>query len=199
MSLRHEFGVIGVDESGRCSLAGPVVAAAVLLTDDFDVTDLDDSKALTAAKRAELRILIEGNSRWQVARVEHGVIDKINILQATLLAMTQAVDALGLPDTQVLIDGNQIPYELLGRATSVIKGDATFANIAAASILAKEHRDEMMRGLALEYPGYGFENHFGYFAPEHRQALDQLGPCAIHRRSFSPIKEWGLQPCLMLD
>ncbi|MBL8047078.1 MAG: ribonuclease HII [Chthonomonas sp.] len=188
--------VIGVDEAGRGPIAGPVVVGAVRLP--RMIAGLNDSKQLTPAQRAALRTEIESEAQWAVVFVEVTEIDRHNILQATFRGMERAVAQLAL-DNPVLIDGNQIPPGLLGRSTAVVKGDAHEAAIAAASILAKEHRDEHMIRLHDEFPAYGFDQHFGYFTPEHRAALMEHGPCAIHRRSFEPVQTMLLQPCLMLD
>ncbi len=185
--LRHVPGVVGVDEAGRGPLAGPVVAAAVVLPDGPLPDGLNDSKKLSPRRRGELARHIRSEARWAVAEASVEEIDRLNILQAALLAMRRAVEALGLPEAEVLVDGDRLPEGLRGRA--VVRGDATYACIAAASILAKEHRDRLMLRLAEEHPGYGFERHFGYPTPDHLEALRRLGPCPIHRRSFGPCRE----------
>ncbi len=185
--LRHVPGVVGVDEAGRGPLAGPVVAAAVVLPDGPLPDGLNDSKKLSPRRRGELARRIRSEARWAVAEASVEEIDRLNILQAALLAMRRAVEALGLPEAEVLVDGDRLPAGLRGRA--VVRGDATYACIAAASILAKEHRDRLMLRLAQDHPGYGFERHFGYPTPDHLEALRRLGPCPIHRRSFGPCRE----------
>lgn len=184
---------IGIDEAGRGCLAGPVTAGAVLLR--AGLADLADSKALTSARRAALVPSIQQASWWAVAHAQAEEIDRLNILQATFLAMTRAVDAVlaQLPagaEGELWVDGNRAPP--LVRAGWVVrtfvKGDATHAPIAAASILAKETRDAHMRQLATVHPGYGFEVHMSYGTPAHLEALDRLGPCVEHRRSFAPVR-----------
>lgn len=191
-----ELNVIGVDEAGRGPLAGPVVVAAVRLRTPLE--GLGDSKVLTPSERAVLRPKIEAEADWAVVFVDAEEIDRRNILQATFSGMVDVVTQLGL-GLPVKIDGNQCPPQLLGRAEPMVKGDARHASIAAASILAKEHRDEFMRKAAEEYPGYGFEKHFGYGTAEHLEALREWGPCPLHRRTFEPLQTMLLQPCLMLD
>ncbi len=181
-------GVIaGVDEAGRGPWAGPVVAAAVVLDPDKIPANLDDSKVLDEEARAFLyhRIL-------KVAQVGIGIadvarIDRDNILNATLWAMTQAVGRLDLEPRLVIVDGNRAP-RLAMETRTIVKGDAKCVSIAAASIVAKVTRDRMMMSFAREYPGYGFERHKGYGTPEHQAALDKLGVCALHRRSFKPVQ-----------
>ncbi len=180
-------GVVGVDEAGRGPLAGPVVAAAVLLPEGLVLEGLDDSKKLSPRRREDLAERIRSVARWAVAEASVEEIDRLNILQAALLAMRRAVDALGMPGAEVLVDGDRLPEGLRGRA--VVKGDATFACVAAASVLAKQHRDRVMLSLASEHPGYGFECHFGYPTPDHLEALRRLGPSPIHRRSFAPCRD----------
>lgn len=181
-------GAAGVDEAGRGALAGPVVAAAVILPEGFDVTGLADSKILTPRQREEQELRIQASAWWAVAFAEPEEIDQLNILRATLACMARAVAALPQRPHLCLVDGNQVP-DLGGLPVeTVIKGDATHAAIAAASILAKTARDRRMRELALVHPGYGFEDHVGYGAPVHLAAIRSLGPCPIHRRSFEPIR-----------
>lgn len=186
-TLRHVPGAVGVDEAGRGPLAGPVVAAAVVLPDGPAPTGLDDSKKLSPRRREELAELVRSSCRWAIAEASVEEIDRLNILQATLLAMRRAVEALGMPDAEALVDGDRLPEGLRGKA--VVKGDSTYACIAAASILAKVHRDRLMLRLAEQHPGYGFERHFGYPTPDHLQALRRLGPSPIHRRSFAPCRD----------
>ncbi len=178
----------GVDEVGRGPLAGPVVAAAVVLDPQTVPEGLDDSKTLTPARRDELFALIaESALAIGVASATAAEIDTINIRQATLLAMRRAVAALALPPAFVLVDGND-PPTLACAAESVIGGDAQIASIAAASIVAKVTRDAMMARLCTRYPAYGFSLHAGYGTPRHRAAIQAHGPCPEHRYSFAPVK-----------
>ena len=178
----------GVDEVGRGPLAGPVVAAAVVLDPQTVPEGLDDSKNLTPARRNELFALIaESALAIGVASATAAEIDAINIRQATLLAMRRAVAALALPPAFVLVDGSD-PPTLACPAESVIGGDAQIASIAAASIVAKVTRDAMMARLCARYPAYGFSLHAGYGTPRHRAALQAHGPCPEHRYSFAPVK-----------
>jgi len=178
----------GVDEVGRGPLAGDVVAAAVILDPERPIEGLRDSKKLSAARRAELEILIKENAlSWSVARASVAEIDEINILQASMLAMHRAVAALHMQPGYVLVDGNRIPkwrYE----AQAVVKGDDRVPAIAAASILAKVQRDGELIELDKKYPGYGFASHKGYPTALHLQALRDLGVTPVHRRSFGPVK-----------
>lgn len=178
----------GVDEVGRGPLAGPVVAAAVILDPQAVPEGLDDSKNLTPARRDELFALIAQSAlAIGIASATAAEIDTINIRQATLLAMRRAVAALALPPAFVLVDGND-PPTLACPAESVIGGDAQIASIAAASIVAKVTRDAMMARLCARYPAYGFSLHAGYGTPRHRAALQAHGPCPEHRYSFAPVK-----------
>lgn len=183
----------GCDEAGRGCLCGPVCAAAVILPPDFSSPDLNDSKQLSARKRNRLRHIIEDEAlAWAVASVSPEEIDRINILNASILAMHRALDSIientGLIPEHILVDGNRFkPYRDIPH-TTVVKGDATFMSIAAASILAKTHRDEIMLGLADEYPGYGWERNMGYPTKEHREAILKLGITPAHRRSYGPCQ-----------
>lgn len=179
--------IAGVDEAGRGPLAGPVVAAAVILC-GCGIAGLDDSKKLSAKRRAELeaQILAQCVVGIGIASVEE--IDAINILQATMLAMTRAVEALGLEPGHVLVDGNRLPRWRYS-AEAVIGGDAIHPCISAASIVAKEHRDRMMLAADAEYPGYGWASNKGYGAAAHLAALRELGPTPLHRRSFGPVAQ----------
>ncbi|WP_066721146.1 MULTISPECIES: ribonuclease HII [Hyphomicrobiales] len=178
----------GVDEVGRGPLAGPVVAAAVILDPQAVPEGLDDSKNLTPARRDELFALIAQSAlAIGIASATAAEIDTINIRQATLLAMRRAVAALALAPAFVLVDGND-PPTLACPAESVIGGDAQIASIAAASIVAKVTRDGMMARLCARYPAYGFSLHAGYGTPRHRAALQAHGPCPEHRYSFAPVK-----------
>lgn len=197
MGLRHARGSIGVDEAGRGPLAGPVVVAAVLLPDRFTIKGLDDSKKLTPEQRETQAERIKARARYAVVRIETDEIESLNILWATMRGMELAVAELGL-DAPILVDGNQTPRGLIGRAQPVIKGDSRYACIAAASILAKTTRDAIMRSYALDYPAYGFDRHFGYATPDHLEAIREHGPCPIHRLSFAPFKE-SEQLCLTFD
>ncbi len=177
--------VAGVDEVGVGPLAGPVVAAAVVFPKGAGVRGVDDSKRLTPARRAELAETIRATcSMWAVAVVAHDEIDRINIYRASLEAMRQAVTGLSARPQHVLVDARTIPGVDIPQE-AIIKGDARCHAIAAASILAKTARDLMMTELDSVYPGYGFADHKGYGTREHRDAIRRLGPCAIHRRSFT--------------
>jgi ribonuclease HII len=177
--------VAGVDEVGRGPLAGPVVAAAVILLHPLD--GLADSKALCAAERERLAGLLRGQAWIGVGAASVAEIDRLNILQASLLAMRRAVLRLGcLPDL-AMIDGNKAP-ELPCPAQTIVDGDAKVPAISAASIVAKVTRDRLMRRLALRYPGYGWETNVGYATMAHREALWQLGVCRHHRRSFASVQ-----------
>lgn len=179
----------GTDEVGRGPLAGDVVAAAVILDPNNPIEGLDDSKKLTEKKREQLFPLIQERAlSWCVARASVQEIDDINILQASLLAMTRAVEGLSVQPEHVLVDGNKIP-KWNYPAEAVVKGDSRVAAIAAASILAKVTRDREMVEMDIKYPGYGLAGHKGYPTKVHMQALDSLGPTAIHRRSFGPVKK----------
>ncbi len=185
----------GCDEAGRGCLCGPVSCAAVILPDGFDAPELNDSKQLTAAARERLRLRIESEAAaWAVVMVDAAEIDRINILNASIAGMQRALDALAVRPDHILVDGNRfrpyldpvrmidIPYR------TVVKGDATFMSIAAASILAKTHRDELMQHYAEEYPGYGWESNMGYPTNAHYAALSRLGPTPIHRLTFKLSK-----------
>ena len=177
----------GVDEAGRGPLAGPVVAAAVILDPENPIEGLADSKKLTAKKREALEPLIKERAlAWCVAEASVEEIDEINILQATMLAMQRAVAGLKVQPEFVQVDGNRIP-KLPMMAEAIVKGDAKVAAISAASILAKTHRDAYMMEQAHRYPGYGFEKHMGYGTAEHIKAIETLGVLPIHRKTFKPI------------
>lgn len=180
--------ICGVDEAGRGPLAGPVCAAAVILPPELDVEQtlpgLNDSKKLSDQKRRELFEKIRNCAvAYGIAYASQEEIDEINILQATFLAMGRAVDSLGLKPDVALVDGNRAP-ELGIPVQTIVKGDSLSASIAAASILAKVSRDDLMLRMAEEYPQYGFEVHKGYGTKRHYAALSQFGPCPIHRRTF---------------
>ena len=179
--------VCGVDEAGRGPLAGPVVAAAVILAPDKIPEGLNDSKVLSQTRRELLLNELAKNAQIGIGIAEPEEIDRTNILGASLIAMRRAVLALPcLPDT-ALIDGNRLP-DLPCEAEYVIKGDARSLSIAAASIVAKVTRDKLMIEADTRYPGYGFAQHKGYATELHRGQIAKLGPCPIHRRSFAPIK-----------
>ena len=180
--------VAGVDEVGRGPLAGPVCAAAVILHPDRPIRGLRDSKLLTAEAREDLAELVRTRAlAWAVAWADHEEIDRINILQASLLAMARAVAALSVEPHEVQVDGNQIPPVRLP-VTAIIGGDSKVKAIGAASILAKVERDAAMVRLHALYPQYGFDEHKGYSTPQHLDALQRHGACAIHRRSFAPVQ-----------
>jgi ribonuclease HII len=183
--------IAGVDEAGRGPLAGPVVAAAVILHPDRDIDGLDDSKRIAAADRAELAALIRSRAAaWAIAWADSAEIDALNILAASLLAMRRAVERLALAPQHIMVDGNRCPRFAAGLSfEAVIGGDASVPAISAASILAKTWRDAWMERLEPRYPGYGFAQHKGYPTAAHRAALRRLGPCAAHRRSFAPVAE----------
>ena len=180
--------VCGVDEAGRGPLAGPVYAAAVILDPAKQIRGLADSKVLTAERREQLAERIkERATAWAVAAASVEEIDRINILQASLLAMRRAVEALRVRPEEAWIDGNQRPRELPCPAKTFVDGDARFKPISAASILAKTARDAEMRSLHERYPAYGFDQHKGYATAVHLDALGRAGPCEIHRRSFYAV------------
>jgi len=187
----------GCDEAGRGPLAGPVYAAAVILPPDFFHPLLNDSKQMSASARETLREVIEKEAiAWKVVAVEPEEIDRLNILWASITGMQRAVLALDPAPDFLLIDGNRFkPFASYGRDRycTVVHGDATYASIAAASVLAKTYRDDRMRALAAEYPGYGWERNFGYPTPEHIEAIRRLGYTPQHRRSFHPA---ALEPSL---
>jgi ribonuclease HII len=188
--------VAGIDEVGRGCLAGPVYAAAVILPEQVDgrvvrwLSDVHDSKLVPPEKREELLPLLESWARAYavgVASVEE--IDRMNIFHASHLAMKRAVEALGVQPQKILIDGNYAPKGFACPITAVVKGDQRCLSVAAASIIAKVWRDRKMAELDALYPGYGFASHKGYSTPQHLEALKRLGPCDIHRKSFSPCAE----------
>jgi ribonuclease HII len=180
--------VCGVDEAGRGPLAGPVVAAAVILDPARPIDGLRDSKVLSPRQRAAAALAIRaGALAWALAEASVEEIDRLNILQATLLAMRRAVEALRPAADYALIDGNQVP-RLAIPARAFVRGDALEPAISAASILAKTHRDALMAELDARHPGYGFAEHAGYGTPQHLERLRALGPCPLHRRSFAPVR-----------
>ena len=188
--------IAGVDEAGRGPLAGPVVAAAVVLPQawrdggfDERLRDLNDSKQLSAAQREAFYAILTAHSdiRFGIATVDAAVIDRINILQATHRAMNEALARLQPPPEHVLVDGRPVK-SLRYPQTALVKGDARSYSIAAASVLAKVTRDRLMLEFDRQFPGYGFAEHKGYGTPQHLAAIAKLGPCPIHRRSFAPLK-----------
>lgn len=186
--------VAGIDEAGRGPLAGPVVAAAVILPADCAIDGLTDSKKLTARRREELAPAIKESAiAWAIARADAAEIDSLNIFQATFLAMRRAVIGLRVLPDAVVVDGKHLPkLEFYGRPVegrAIIGGDATVASISAASVLAKVERDRMMCLLDGAFPQYGFAQHKGYGTREHRESLLKFGPCPQHRRSFRPLSE----------
>lgn len=181
--------VAGVDEAGRGPLAGPVIAAAVILDPDNPIEGLRDSKCLSASRRDVLYDEIRGRAlAWAVGRAEVEEIDRINILQATMLAMRRAVEALEPFAEHALIDGNRCP-ELSCTSQAIIKGDSKVPAISAASIIAKVTRDREMVELDVRYPGYGLAQHKGYPSKAHIEALASLGVSPIHRRSYAPVRK----------
>lgn len=187
--------VAGVDEAGRGPLAGPVVAAAVILDGDNPVDGLMDSKVLPEKRREELAVQITAQAlAWSVAWADAAEIDRINILQATFLAMRRALLGLRLLPGLVEVDGNRLPDLIFeGRqlnGSAIVGGDAKIPAISAASIIAKVHRDHMMRHFDTLYPDYGFRQHKGYGTAAHRDSLSRLGPCPQHRRSFRPVSSF---------
>lgn len=180
--------VCGVDEAGRGPLAGPVVAAAVILDPARPIAGLDDSKALSAKKREALYAEIVAHSlAWCVASASVEEIDTINILHATMLAMRRAVEGLSVAPTLAKIDGNRCPT-LTIRSEAIVGGDALVPSISAASIIAKVTRDRLLVDLHATFPLYGFDVHAGYGTPKHLAALREHGPCEHHRRSFAPVR-----------
>ena len=189
-----ELFICGVDEAGRGPLAGPVVAAAVILSKGFDYAGLDDSKRLSPAARDRQRQrIIASESHWGIGMVDAETIDKINILQATFEAMRIAIKSLGAIPELVLVDGNHKIPDLDFKQRAVIGGDSSEPAISAASILAKTHRDDLMLKYAELYPEYGFEKHKGYGTAEHIAKIFEYGPCPIHRKSFNPISNYYLE------
>jgi ribonuclease HII len=181
--------VAGVDEAGRGPLAGPVVAAAVILDPARPIAGLRDSKALSPQRRAVLAAAIRERAlAWAIGVSDVAEIDEVNILQATLRAMRRAVMGLALVPGEVLVDGNVLP-RLDGPARAIVQGDRYVVAISAASIIAKTTRDAMLDDLDGLYPGYGFAQHKGYPTAVHLAALARLGPCPVHRRSFAPVAQ----------
>jgi ribonuclease HII len=190
---RGALRIAGIDEVGRGPLFGPVVAAAVILPKGCNLQGLTDSKKLSEKKRNELDREIRLNAvAWAIAAVDAATIDRINIRRASLEAMRRAVEQLGLSPDFLLIDGRDtIEWDCPQQA--VIQGDATSFSIAAASVLAKVHRDRLLVALDSEYPGYGLARHKGYCSPEHMAALELLGPTPLHRKSYQPVAQAALR------
>jgi ribonuclease HII len=187
----------GVDEAGRGPLAGPVVAAAVILDPARPVDGLADSKALTARRREALAVEIRASSlAWGLGWADAAEVDAVNVLQATFLAMRRALVALSVAPAHVIVDGDRCPrlddLPLDCTIEAVVGGDATVPSVSAASILAKCARDEFMCALEARYPGYGFASHKGYPTAAHIAALRRLGPSPVHRRSFAPVQFCGV-------
>lgn len=196
--------IAGVDEAGRGPLAGPVVAGAAMLPTEWmrdglpqELRGLNDSKQLTLAEREDFFGFLTAcpDVAWAVAVVGAEVIDRINILQASLRAMNEALEQLNPPPEHTLVDGLHISSALRPQ-TPIVEGDAKSFSIAAASVLAKVTRDRLMAQHDLQYPGYGFAGHKGYGTKEHLAAIERLGPCPIHRRTFAPIRRVASQPDL---
>jgi ribonuclease HII len=184
----HPDPVAGVDEAGCAPLAGPVVAAAVILDRAHFPRGIDDSKALSAKVREAICAKLYKVARVGVGMASAEEIDALNIFWARMLAMTRAVDALGVDPAMVLVDGNRCPrWER--PSVAIVGGDARCRSIAAASIVAKVTRDAIMAGHARTHPGYGWERNMGYPTPEHQRALRELGPTPLHRRSFAPVRQ----------
>lgn len=188
--------VAGIDEAGRGPLAGPVVAAAVILAPGQDTVGLADSKKLSAGQRERAALQIVSESlAWAVAWADRAEIDQLNILHATMLAMRRAIIGLRVIPAAVQVDGNRLPdLNFAGRrivGTAIVGGDAKIAAISAASILAKTTRDRIMCEMDKLYPGYSFAQHKGYGTQMHRERLSAMGPCSEHRRSFAPVRACG--------
>jgi ribonuclease HII len=187
LQLQYTPGILeaGLDEAGRGCLAGPVVAAAVILPPDFEAGELTDSKQLNAAQRERLRhIIMEKAVAWKVAVLPPSRIDEINILNASLEAMVIAYKALRPKPQELLVDGNRFKPQPIPHRT-MVKGDGKYLNIAAASVLAKTHRDDLMLQLHKLYPMYAWDRNKGYPTADHRKAIQEHGPCEHHRRSFT--------------
>ncbi len=199
LKLYHTKGLVeaGCDEAGRGCLAGPVFAAAVILPPDFKNDVLNDSKQLSERQRYQLREVIEREAvAWAVAECSPQEIDKMNILRCSILAMQRALDQLKVRPQHILVDGNRWqPYRWNGeivKADTIVKGDATYMNIAAASILAKTYRDDRMKALAQEFPQYGWDKNMGYPAKAHREAIARYGATPHHRMTFRLLPETQL-------
>lgn len=182
--------IAGVDEAGRGPLVGSVVAAAVILDPYNPIVGLNDSKKLTEKKREKLFIEIQEKAlAWSIAEATHAEIDELNILQATFLAMRRAVEGLNIQPEKIIVDGNQIPKGISIACEAIVGGDASHAEISAASILAKVTRDRQMQALDLIYPDFGFAKHKGYPTKAHFEAIAAHGVIQEHRRSYAPVKK----------
>lgn len=191
MSDKNHPRIAGVDEAGRGPLAGPVVVAAVILDPRQPIEGLNDSKKLSEARREKLYpLIIERALAYSIVMVEAEEIDRLNIFQATMAGMSRAIASLTPSATEALIDGNKLPKDLPCPGRAIVGGDALEPAISAASILAKVSRDRLMVAMEEQHPGYGFAVHKGYPTPSHLAALEKLGPCSQHRRSFAPVKVW---------
>ena len=189
--------ICGVDEAGRGPWAGPVTAAAVILDPERPVSGLTDSKKISEKKRFALEPEIKANvAYWCVAHAEPDEIDRMNIREATFLAMQRAIAGLGIIPSRILIDGNALSARLPAPAEAIIKGDLKEPAISAASILAKTERDRLMEAYCQTHPGYGFSQHKGYGTAAHAEALQSLGACPIHRASFAPVRKVMLSETL---
>lgn len=197
--LPFDPDVAGVDEAGRGPLAGPLVVAAVLLPHNFDPQGLDDSKKIPAHRRDHLFFRIVAQALYSIVIVPPTEIDRLNILQATLQAMGQALRQLPERPRSALVDGDKPPIGAPCPCLTLIKGDSKNAAIAAASVLAKVTRDRLMVQADTAFPGYGFAEHFGYYTPAHVQAIRGQGPSPLHRKSFEPVKSLTLQSTLPLE
>ena len=187
MDFCSNLPLAGVDEAGRGPLAGPVVAAAVALDPARPIVGLGDSKALTEKRRRALFVEIITYAHVGVGIAEPAEIDRLNILHATMAAMRRAVEQLPVSVAEIQIDGNRVPEDLPAPASAIVKGDAKVPAIGAASIIAKTIRDDLMVLADQRFPGYGLAKHKGYPSPVHREALERLGPCPIHRMSYAPV------------
>ena len=188
-SIENSFLTAGVDEAGRGPLAGPVAVAAVILDPAHPIPGLDDSKKLSEKKREALYpLILERALACCIVLVEADEIDRLNIFQATMAGMSRAVAGLSLAPHEALIDGNKLPKDLSCPGRAIVGGDALEPAISAASILAKVSRDRLMVAMEETFPGYGFAVHKGYPTPSHLAALERLGPCPQHRRSFAPVR-----------
>lgn len=187
--MRNAILTCGIDEAGRGPWAGPVTAAAVILDPARPIPGLTDSKKLSEAARDRLAPMIRERAlAWAIAEASPEEIDRLNIREATFLAMTRAALALAHTPGEILVDGNALPKSLPAPARAIIKGDLTEPAISAASILAKTHRDAQMKAYCAAHPGYGFSQHKGYGTAAHAEALARLGPSPIHRVSFAPVR-----------
>ena len=195
--LNYELGLIkkghkniaGLDEVGRGALAGPVVAAACILNHEKRIYKIRDSKLLSPSKRKELARKIKRQAKcWAIGFAKHSEIEKVGIQQATFMSFSRALSKLEKEIDFILVDAFRIPH-CKTRQKNIIKGDRVCVSIAAASILAKVYRDNLMEKLSKKYPGYGFEKHKGYGTKQHLKCLEKLGPCKIHRRNFKPVKK----------